>query len=73
MSNPNFREFRELDGVYFRVKRDNEWKNICFSDLTEKEMSEVLDGRCNEWLKDLCKILGNTIRSIGDQFDICKE
>lgn len=26
-----------LDGVYFRIKRDNEYHNICFSDLTEEE------------------------------------
>lgn len=26
-----------LDGVYFRIKRDNDHHNICFSDLTEEE------------------------------------
>jgi hypothetical protein len=63
-------EFRELDGVYFRVKRNDKWQNICFSDLTETEMDEMLNGRNEEWLKSLCKILGQTLRRIGDMFDI---
>lgn len=63
-------EFRELDGVYFRVKRNEKWQNICFSDLTEEEMDEILKDRNEEWLRSLCKILGQTIRDIGDQLDI---
>ena len=64
---------RNLDGVYFRIKRDDEWQNICFSDLTDGEMEEVLQNRSDEWLKSMCKILGHTIRSIGDQLDISME
>lgn len=64
---------RNLDGVYFRVKRDNEWQNICFSDLSDDEMEEVMQGRTDKWLKSLCKILGNTIKDIGDQLDIVME
>lgn len=64
---------RNLDGVYFRIKRDNEWQNICFSDLTDGEMEEVLQNRSDEWLKSMCKILGRTIRDIGDQLDISME
>ena len=61
---------RNLDGVYFRVKRNGKWQNICFSDLTTKEMNEVLKDRNKTWLKELCKILGNTIHEIGEQLDI---
>ena len=64
---------RNLDGVYFRVKRDDEWQNICFSDLTDNEMEEVMQNRSDEWLKNMCKILGKTIRDIGDQLDISME
>ena len=28
---------RNLDGIYFMVKRDNELDSVCFSDLTEME------------------------------------
>ena len=62
---------RELDGVYFRIKRNDKWDNICFSDLTEDEMYEVIEGRNIEWLKSLCVILGKTLKEIGDYFDIC--
>lgn len=64
------REFRNLDGVYFRVKRNDKWQSICFSDLTEDEMKEILKGRCEEWLSSLCIRLGKVIRDIGDAFDI---
>lgn len=42
---------RELDGVYFRVKRGKHWESICFSDLTDEEMDRVLEGHSVEWLK----------------------
>lgn len=62
---------RDLDGIYFRVKRDGKWDNVCFSDLTDEEMDVVLEGRDTEWLKSVCKILGRTIKRIGDKFNIC--
>ena len=64
---------RNLDGVYFRINRDNQWQNICFSDLTDDEMEQVMNGREVEWFKSMCKILGKTIKEIGDQLDIVME
>ena len=64
---------RNLDGVYFRVYRDGRYQNICFSDLTEEEMDDVLKDKSEEWLHRMCKILGQTIRNIGDQLDIVME
>ena len=32
-----------LDGVYFRVKRNGKWDNICFSDLTEDEQDVAIE------------------------------
>lgn len=64
---------RNLDGVYFRIKREDKWENICFSDLTEEEMDDIMNGRPEEWLRSMCKILGKTIRKIGDQLDIVME
>ena len=57
---------RGLCGVYFRFGSEN----ICFSDLTKEQMYEVMDGRSEEWLKSMCVHLGETIKSIGDEFDI---
>lgn len=61
---------RDLDGVYFRIKRNENFDNVCFSDLTESEQDDVMKGRSEEWLMALCKILSNTIRYIADSFDI---
>lgn len=61
---------RDLDGIYFRVKRGKHWESICFSDLSDEEMDKVLEGHSVEWLKSVCKILGRTIKSIDDEQDI---
>lgn len=61
---------RGLDGVYFRVKRDDEWKNLCFSDLTKRERDIVTNGRPAEWLRELAYIMADVIRELGDHFDI---
>lgn len=64
-------EKRNLDGAFFRVKRDGRWQNICFSDLTDEEMDAVLNGQTTIWLMSLCKHLGTVIKRLGDRFDIC--
>lgn len=61
---------RELDNIYFRVKRGKHWESVCFSDLSDEEMDKVLEGHSVEWLKSTCKILGRTIKRIGDEQDI---
>ena len=61
---------RNLDGVYFRVKRNGKYDNVCFSDLTSEERNEILSGRENEWLSQMCRILADTIYRIGEQLDI---
>lgn len=64
---------RNLDGIYFRVKRDEKWDNVCFSDMTEDEMEDVMNNRDIDWLKSMCVQLGKTIRRIGDELDIVCE
>ena len=36
---------RNLDGIYFIVKRDDKWQNICFTDLTNEEANTILEDR----------------------------
>jgi hypothetical protein len=62
-----------IDGVYFRVQRNDKWENICFSDLTEEEQDEMMKDRSEEWLKSLCKILGNSIHKVAEQFEIFRQ
>lgn len=38
--------------------------------LTEEQMRDVTGGRTNEWLRELCIIIGKTICEIGDEFGI---
>lgn len=64
---------RNLDGVYFRVNRNDKWKSVCFSDLTQEQMEEVLKDKNEQYLKSLCIILGRTLKDMGDQFDIISE
>ena len=64
---------RNLDGIYFRVQRDEKWENACFSDLTQEEMERVMENRDVDWLKSMCIQLGKTIRRIGDELDIVCE
>lgn len=66
-------QFRNLDGIYFRVQRDSKWQSICFSDLTEEEMKEVMKDKSNEWLQLLAIGLAKTLRNIGDQLDLSME
>lgn len=69
---------RNLDGVFFRIKRGNKYTNVCFSDLTAEERKEILDKKCTQaeaitWLRSMCEILADTLRNIGDEFDIWSE
>lgn len=61
---------RGLDGVYFRVKRDEKWGNACFSDLTPEEREKVCEGRSAEWFKSLAYHLADRLKLMGDMFDI---
>lgn len=61
---------RNLDGIYFRIERDNKWQSICFSDLTEDEMRMVMEGKDEKWLQSLAIQLANSIKNIGNQFDL---
>lgn len=64
---------RNLDGVYFRVKRNGKWDNVCFSDMTKEERNDVMENRDCEWLKSMCQILADVITNIGEQFDLVSE
>ena len=64
---------RNLDGVYFSIERDGHYESVCFSDLTENEREDVLSSKSIEWVKSLCYILADTIKEIGEQFDLVCE
>lgn len=63
---------RDLDGVYFRVKRENKFVNLCFSDLTKEEMHEVLKEKSKEWCENLSVILAESLYELGEHFDVIR-
>lgn len=61
---------RNLDGCYFRIKRDGRWQSLCFTDLTQEERMSVMQGRSVEWLESLCCHLAERLRFIGEELDL---
>ena len=64
---------RHVDGCYFRVKRNGRYKNICFSDLEREERIEVLNDKSKEFLISMCELLADTLKEIGNEFDIIRK
>ena len=64
---------RNLDGIYFRVKRNGKYENVCFSDLTETEREEICKNRPAEWYKEVAYHLADRLRIIGNTFDIVSQ
>ena len=66
---------RNLDGCYFRVKRDDKWQNVCFSDLTPVERDELFENsdRSAVWWKSLAYHLADCLRHLGDELEVMRE
>ena len=45
----------KLDGIYFHIKRDDEYKDICFSDLTRDEQYSIMTNKDKSWLIEKSK------------------
>ena len=60
------KEIRDMDGVYFRVKRNGKYEPVCFSDLTPEEQDQMMTGRSEEWLKALAKHLADCLYAAGE-------
>ena len=64
---------RNLDGCYFRIERNGEFQNVCFSDLTEEERGYVATlngGRSAEWWQSLCYHLADRLQQLGEEFGL---
>lgn len=65
---------RSLSGIYIFHKFEDEERRqpTCFEDCPEEKQDEWLASleQDPEALKNLAKMLGKTIRAIGDQFDL---
>jgi len=64
---------RNLDGIYFRIKRDDKWMNLCFTDLTEEEREKVLKDKSQDFVLQLALAMAKRLREVGDQLGLqCK-
>ena len=72
MDQETYPVIRELDGVYTRVQRDGKYLNVCFTDLTANEQQEFLNRMDENGLKRMCIILAESVRGLGDHFDIVR-
>lgn len=65
---------RNLDGVYFRVKRGDKYESICFSDLTDEEREQIATVKGKErpvsWWKALAYHLADSLKNLGEMFDL---
>lgn len=65
---------RDLDGIYFRVKRGDKYQSLCWTDLTADERKKCQPSDEEEWAlswwKTMAEHLTDMLRSIGDFFDI---
>ena len=72
---------RNLDGVYFRVKRDGKWGNVCYSDMEQQEREEVVAARIADrtpeeqaaWWRSLADILADQLYDMGEQLGVMCE
>lgn len=63
---------RNLSGIYIFHKFEDEESRepTCFEDCPEDVQDKWLESLDPEAVKNLAKILGGTIRKIGDMFDL---
>lgn len=63
---------RNLSGIYIFHKFEDEERRqpTCFEDCPEEKQDEWLDSLDPEAVKNLAKMLGKTLREIGDQFEL---
>ncbi len=66
---------RNVTGIYFRYKNPitGEMENRVFEDLPELNQREQLEGRNEDWLKEMVVIMAQCLHHICDEFDISKE
>ena len=72
---------RNLDGFYFRVERDGEWCNVCYSDMEQRERDEVARKRAEnatadeqaQWWRSMADILADQLYDMGEQLGVMCE
>ena len=63
---------RELTGIYFRVKRDDKYENIDFTDLTFEEQNDILDDENKDmgFYNRMFNLLQEDLNYLIDKYDL---
>lgn len=64
---------RNLDGIYLRIKRGENYEAVCLSDMTKEELEANLQEDKGTWLKGAVIHLALTLREVGDLCDLVRE
>lgn len=61
-----------LSGVFIRFKNPvtGKYENRVFEDLPEANMRATLEGRGEDWLKEMVIIMSKCLHTIADEFEI---
>ena len=59
----------DMDGIYFRIKRNGKYENVCFSDLTDEERVEACSNKQIEWFIRVTNHLANCLYEAGAILD----
>lgn len=72
MSENQLPETHHLSGVYIRFRNPitGEMENRVFEDLPESAMRATLEGRHEDWLKEMVIIMAKCLHTIADEFQI---
>ena len=64
---------RNLDGIYYRIKRGEKFESVCLSDLTEEERRPFLESLDKDGVISCVNHLCDCLKEVGDMFDIARE
>lgn len=72
---------RNLDGVFFRVKRNGRWCNVCYSDMTPDERESVIYDRMDDkplaeqvgYYRRLAELMADQLYDMGEQLGVVCE
>lgn len=72
---------RNLDGIYFRVKRDGKWVTVCYSDMEKHERDEIAAKRAESstleeqvaWWRSMTDLLADQLYDMGEQLGVTCE
>ena len=72
---------RNLDGIYFRVKRNGKWCNVCYSDMEQAERDEIARKRAEnstlaeqaQWWRSMADLLADQLYDMGEQLGVVCE